>query len=177
MDGQGFDSEDELQQLFGNSSRASVADLSGANMEVAVDNDEPIQSQEPEQERPSIFSPDTVVRSRPHTPSPIRPITSPLMSAAPLAALAASSSSTSRRTARFLDQELSMLADSALPQAEKDGDDPSTPMVESPTANREDATPATLTRFLASHSVESPNESSVPTYTLGNGNLVRRCEY
>jgi hypothetical protein len=187
MDGTGVEREDEFLQLYGNPSIESVVDqhnvdteaTAGANqvLDVSSQNATAIPSSSAsEPDRPSIFSPNTLVLSRPHTPTPMRPISSPLLSAAPLAALASSSSSTSRRTARFVDHGMSMLADSALPRAEKDGDDPSTPQEESPAQNREDATPATLTRFLASHSAESPTDSSVPTYTPGNGNLVRRCK-
>jgi hypothetical protein len=188
MDGAGFESEDENQHPYGSMSRATAVDprdgdveaaaVAGQNQDVSPQNVTAMSSSSTlEPDRPSIFSPNTIVLSRPHTPVAMRPINSPLQSAVPLVALASSSSSNSRRTARFVDHDMSVLADSALPQAEKDGDDPSTPQDESPTQNREDATPATLTRFLASHSAESPSDSGAPTYTEGNGNLVRRCKY
>ncbi|KAF2434230.1 hypothetical protein EJ08DRAFT_582635 [Tothia fuscella] len=73
---------------------------------------------------------------------------------------------------------MALLADDALPQAEKDGDDPTTPTdQDSPPRNNAYATPTSLARLLASHSVDSPPDSRPPSYTIGNGNLVRRSPY
>lgn len=184
MDGHVFERDDEFQQLYGNLNRDPTTSLPGENPEAIIGNGElagsensaAMSSSPLEPDRPSIFAPQMVIMSQPHSPAsaPLRTVTSPLLSAAPLAALAVSSSSTPSRRARFAEQGFSML-DSPLPQAEKDGDDPTTPInAESSLQGMEYATPAALTRLLASHSADPSADSRSPSYTLGNGNLVRR---
>jgi hypothetical protein len=186
MEDQGFESDDEFQQMYGSLNRNSATSLASSNTLVARDVPSIAVSEENaampssplEPQRPSIFSPSTEVLSSSQTPilPALRSISEPLISAVPLASIAGPVSISTPR-ARFLDQEVALLADDAHPPAEKDGDDPTTPLdADSSAHTREYSTPTSLARLLASHSAESPTDSRAPSYTLGNGNLVRRCK-
>jgi hypothetical protein len=105
----------------------------------------------------------TSLRSTPFNFSASRPV-------------AASSSSKQTRRTRFLDENVSILGDATLPQAEKDGDDPSTPEGNDGTSQHRDyTTPTAIARLLASRAAAS-GDSSAESYTLGNPNLVRPCK-
>jgi hypothetical protein len=119
---------------------------------------------------PSIFSQSSTA---PASPAPSRPLNYSLPASRPLAT---ASSSNHTRRARFLDENISVLGVATLPQAEKDGDDPTTPEGNDGTSqNRDYSIPAALTRLLASRAIPS-GDSSTETYTLGNPNLVRPCK-
>lgn len=120
-----------------------------------------------EEERPSIFAPSS--STAPESPASSHPMNYSLPASRPPAT--ASSSSQIRR-ARFLDENVSILGDGRLPQAEKDGDDPTTSEGNDANEGRIYTTTANLTRLLASRAMIS-GESSTETYTSGNPNLVR----
>ncbi|OCK79984.1 hypothetical protein K432DRAFT_382601 [Lepidopterella palustris CBS 459.81] len=134
--------------------------------------------------RPSLFSPGTpsIFSSAPST-SPIittdatRPTimtTSPSSSSRPLATLASTSAIAARRTARFEDNASSPSQNNnKLSTAEKDADDPTTPIEgRGSTERREYTTLTTLSRLFASHT--SPDTSRAPSYNQSAGPMYTR---
>lgn len=122
--------------------------------------------------RSSVFSPATTLVSRPGTPSsPTLPSTfTPHVhrSATPAA------SASSPRTSVFLDGGSSMLGDATLSAAEKDGDDPTIPLLRESASVGRDATPTALTRLLASQVPLSTSPSRAASYADGNPNLSKQ---
>jgi hypothetical protein len=174
------DDEPQNNNIFGRLPTGSGAEQESASgPSEATPGSANIRSSPPESDRPSIFSSlstsSNVPSPTPDTPTPSsRPMTYHLPSSRPLATLAQASSSKQTRRTRFLDGDISIIGDAALPQAEKDGDDPSTPVDTDGTGQSRDYnTPAALTRLLASHAVDDSRSQS---YTLGNPNLVRPCK-
>jgi hypothetical protein len=140
-----------------------------ANNEAAT-SDGPLRSSAGTDDRPSIFPQSSTASD---SPAPSRPLNYSLPASRPHAT---ASSSDQTRRARFLDESISLLVDATLPQAEKDGDDPTTPEVNDGTNQSPGyTTSANLTRLLASRTITS-SDSSTETYTLGNPNLVRPCK-
>ena len=101
--------------------------------------------------------------------------TSPPNSLRPLAALSGPSTATVRRTARFEDEASSATQNNnRMERAEKDADDPTTP-VESRRSieRREYTTLTTLSRLFAAQS--SPVSSRAPSYHQSAGPTYMRC--
>ncbi|QDS72432.1 hypothetical protein FKW77_009221 [Venturia effusa] len=121
-----------------------------------------------EGQRPSVFASTTTTAQE--SPASSHPMNYSLPASRPLAT---ASSSNQIRRARFLDENVSILGDGNLPQAEKDGDDPTTSEGNDANEGRSYTTTANLTRLLASRAMISSADSSTDTYTLGNPNLVR----
>lgn len=124
-----------------------------------------------EEGRPDIFAQTSSTAT--DSPASSHPMNYSLPASRPLAT---ASSSNQTRRARFLDENVSILGDASLPQAEKDGDDPTTPEGNDANEGRSYTTTANLTRLLASRAMISSGDSSTESYTLGNPNLVRPCK-
>ena len=187
MDARAFESDDEPpDQIYGTVRSGSGAEPETSDVQVeavASSSDTTTlrtslaRSTPFDTELGSIFSSHAALASRPKSPSsaPLRLVQSPFPSLGPLATIAsASSPSTPRRSARFLSGDISILRDAALPAAEKDGDDPSTPVQSEAPREGDYKTPTRLTRLLASHVDESPGASRSHSYISGNANLVQQ---
>lgn len=175
---EGFDSasDDDEVQLSGSSGtifgrRLTPPFESNTTSTAPLASESTLLSSAVEEGRPSIFAQSSSTAGE--SPASSHPMNYSLPASRPLAP---ASSSNQTRRARFLDENVSILGDGSLPQAEKDGDDPTTPEGNDANEGRSYTTTANLTRLLASCAMTSPGDSSTETYTLGNPNLVRPCE-
>jgi len=98
-----------------------------------------------------------------------RPITSPPLSAAPLATLSRSSTSTPRRTAHFMEEHSIIVTETP---AEKELDDLTNPE-NALASNDAYSTPSALSRLLGAETTLTPVQSGTPSYEQGNVNLER----
>ncbi|KAE9961101.1 hypothetical protein BLS_004724, partial [Venturia inaequalis] len=164
-------SEDEVQSsgtIFGRRLTPTVgSNTTGTSTPAPLASESTLQSSAGGKERPSIFAQSS--STAPESPASSHPMNYSLPASRPLAT---ASSSVQTRRARFLDENVSILGAASLPQAEKDGDDPTTPEGNDANEGRSYTTTANLTRLLASRAMTSA-DSSTETYTLGNPNLVR----
>lgn len=81
-----------------------------------------------------------------------------------------------RRSARFADGGMSILARGDIPQVEKDGDHPKIPMDPHSRHSQEYETPTAFARLLGTEMTTSPIHSRTPSYYDGNSNLVHRSQ-
>jgi hypothetical protein len=131
---------------------------------------------------PSIFSSGpAVTQVHIHTSSQTSPLhASPTGSVRRISAMSnrAGTPSSSRRSARFDDSNLSIMSPTrSLPDVEKDADDPTTSVESRIDAERRyNSTPTALTRLLAAQMITSPANSRQPSYNNQDTGSIARCE-